>query len=135
MAALSLILLTLVLAAGLTVVVLVINGRIAASTAADAAALAAAPATFSPLGLGSPEEVAGRFAAENGAVLISCSCGSDPTWASRSVVVEVAVEVSLPFLGPTPVRAVSRAEFAPVALTAPRGWVSGRGVRGASATP
>lgn len=113
----SLVGLTLVLALGLTAVVVVINGRAVAAAAADAAALGAAPATFAPLELGVPEIVAARLAHENGAELVSCSCRTDPTWATRSVLVEVAVEVAIPILGPTAVRAVSRAEFVPVALT------------------
>lgn len=115
----SLVALALVLAVALVAVVVVINGRIAATTAADAAALGAAPATFSPLGLGSPTLIAERLAVENGAVLVSCSCRADPSWSTRSVVVEVAVEVVVPVIGPTPVRAVSRAEFVPVALIDP----------------
>ena len=112
-------LMTLVLATGLSVVALIVNGRAVATAAADAAALAAAPATFPPLGLGSPEAAAIRLATENGAVVTACSCRSDASWAKRSVEVEVAVEVVLPVVGRTEVLAVSRAEFEPVALT---GW-------------
>lgn len=115
--AVGLVALALILGLGLTAVVVVVNGRAAATTAADAAALGAAPATFTPLGLGSPTEIASRLASDNGGVLVACSCRVDSSWATRSVEVEVAVEVSIPVLGIRVVRAISRAEFEPVALT------------------
>lgn len=109
--------LVLALGIGLSVVAVVVNARAMASTAADAAALGAAPATFPALGLGSPETVAAEMAARNGAALVSCSCRSDSSWATRSVLVGVSVEMELPVIGVIEIGAVSRAEFEPVALT------------------
>ena len=91
--------------------------RLEAITAADAAALAAAPVTFRPFGAaGTPEEEAARFAAANGAVLLSCSCPLDRSWEERSVVVVVGRRVSLLLFGDRPVTATGRAEFVPAAL-------------------
>ena len=86
-------------------------------TAADAAALAAAPLTFSPFGTeGSPSRVAADTAAANGADLVVCECGKDPTWATRRVIVTVTRSVDLLLLGGRRLSATSSAEFQPVAL-------------------
>ena len=91
--------------------------RMRATTAADAAALAAAPVTFLPFGAtGSPAQEAGRFARLNGASLVSCRCPIDRSFATRSAEVRVAVSVGLPLLGSVTVEATGRAEFAPAAL-------------------
>lgn len=79
-------------------------------TAADAAALAAAPATF----LGPDAvKVAALLAAENGARLVACDCGIDRTPVVRVVRVEVAAFVDAGLLGVHEVRASARAEFDP----------------------
>ena len=92
-----------------------VAGRV--QTAADAAALAAAPVTFRPFGSdGSPTAEAVRLAAANGARLIRCSCSIDRSWAVRIVEVEVVQEVNLLVVGRREVRAVAAAEFTPVDL-------------------
>lgn len=95
-----------------------------AQTAADAAALAAAPVTFRPFGAtGTAREEAVRFAGENSAELLACSCGHDAGWAPREVEVRVGREVRLVLFGTRRVEAVGRAEFAPALLlqAAPEG--------------
>lgn len=94
-----------------------LRARIEATAAADAAALAAAPVTFLPFGAtGAPVDEARRFAAANGARLVSCACPVDPSWEPRTVQVEVEVTVHLWPAGDVAVRAVGRAEFSPAAL-------------------
>ena len=91
--------------------------RLQAAAAADAAALAAAPVTFHPLGAtGSPAAEARRLAAANGAVLTRCACPVDRSWRDRVVEVEVERSADLIGLGTVTVRASSRAEFAPTLL-------------------
>ncbi len=93
--------------------------RSQAIAAADAAALAAAPVTFRPYGApAGPRGEAMRFAAANGAVLVSCRCPMDPSFARRRVEVVVAAGVDLRLLGTRTVTATSRAEFDPVATLA-----------------
>ncbi len=88
-----------------------------AQTAADAAALAAAPVTFRPFGaLGSAREEAAIFAAANNAALVSCGCAQDPSWKNRTVEVTVRLPVRLVLFGHRSVHATSRAEFAPSRL-------------------
>ena len=88
-----------------------------ANTAADAAALAAAPVTFLPFGAeGSPKEEAARFVAMNGAEMMWCRCAIDRTFEPRTVEVRVRRTVQLPVLGTTYVEATGRAEFIPAAL-------------------
>lgn len=91
--------------------------RVEAVAAADAAALAAAPVTFLPFGAtGTPAEEAARFAAANGAQLLSCACPVDPSWAPRAVTVQVARQAPLWPVGSVTVTATSRAEFLPALL-------------------
>ena len=88
-----------------------------AHTAADAAALAAAPVTFRSFGsAGAPAAEAARFAAANGARLVRCSCPIDRSWSTRMVEVMVAVDENIFLVGPREIRAVARAEFSPVDL-------------------
>jgi secretion/DNA translocation related TadE-like protein len=97
-------------------------GRARAVTAADAAALAAAPVTFRPFGAGgSAREEAARLAAANGARLTSCRCDPDESWERRLVAVTVEVEVPLILFGDRTLRATSRAEFVPARLLGERG--------------
>ena len=89
-----------------------------AQTAADAAALAAAPVTFRPFGSsGDAVGEARRFARANGAELSRCTgCGVDRSWRVRTVEVEVAVVVDLLVLGRSTVTGVAAAEFSPIQL-------------------
>jgi hypothetical protein len=90
---------------------------VSASNAADAAALAAAPVTFRPFGAaGSPAREAARYAAINGATLVSCQCPLDPSWDARTVTVQVVRRVDIPGIGVWHVTATSRATFEPAAL-------------------
>lgn len=92
-------------------------GRIRAQSAADAAALAAAPATFRSFGgSGSPSGEAASVAAANGASLVRCDCPSDASYAARTVVVEVAVEADILVIGSRTITASAAAEFAPLDL-------------------
>lgn len=107
----------LLLAGGISAVAAVFHARVVAASAADAAALAAAPVTFLPFGArGSPEDEAARFAAANGTRLVSCACPVDRSWAHRTVVVDVERTVRLWPVGSVTVRARGRAEFSPVLL-------------------
>ena len=93
------------------------QARLRATTAADAAALAAAPVTFLPFGAdGTPTEEAGRFARLNGAALVVCRCAIDRSFAPRIAEVRVRVGLDVPFLGAMSVEATGRAEFVPAAL-------------------
>ncbi len=113
--------LALTVFAGLTGVEVyrLVTAKAVAQTAADAAALAAAPLTFAPFGSdSSPEVEAGMFAAANGSTLVECRCPYDPVWRPRIVVVTVAVEVDS-FVGISQVRAASAAEFDPTVWLTP----------------
>lgn len=86
-----------------------------AATAADAAALAAAPLTFREYGSTSgPVFEAARLAASNGTSLVSCSCPVDPSWRSRTVTVVVEKSIRTGLFGERAIRAVGRAEFDPM---------------------
>jgi hypothetical protein len=105
------------LGAGLGLAGACLRARVEAAAAADAAALAAAPVTFLPFGAsGGPAEEAARFAALNGAELISCVCPIDRSWEARTVSVEVARAVGLGPFGTLRITARSRAEFVPALL-------------------
>ncbi|MEX1125912.1 MAG: Rv3654c family TadE-like protein [Acidimicrobiia bacterium] len=84
-----------------------------AYTAADAAALAAAVATYPPAGPGSPVALAAEYAARNGSRLISCRCQVDLSMRPRTVTVTTGREVDVPIFGPVMVRASARSEFDP----------------------
>lgn len=90
------------------------GARVHASTAADAAALAAAVATYPPAGAGDPLSEARRYALVNGAVLTECDCRADTSLAVRSVTVIVEMKVPVPIFGVVPIRAGASAEFDPV---------------------
>ena len=91
-----------------------------ATTAADGAALAAAPVTFRPFGAeGSPAAEAARFARANGSSLVSCRCPIDRSWHRRTVVVVVERHLGVPGLGRVTIRAESRATFDPERLQLP----------------
>jgi hypothetical protein len=96
---------------------IIIAGRYRAAAAADAAALAAAPVTFRPFGArGTAVQEGARYAAMNGALLITCSCATDRSWSPRTVDVVVERTVYLVGGGAFRVRARSSAEFDPLEL-------------------
>ena len=88
----------------------VLAARFQAATAADAAALAAAPATFHD----DPYAAAARFAAANGTRLVSCRCPVDNSWDPRTVETVTEVTVDVLGLGPQRIRARGRAEYLPL---------------------
>lgn len=109
----------LLLAVALVAVAGVQQARLRATTAADAAALAAAPVTFLPFGAeGTPTEEAARFARLNGADLVVCACRIDRSFEPRTAEVTVRVGLDVPLLGAITVEATGRAEFVPAALLA-----------------
>lgn len=109
--------LTLLLGVALSGIASVLHGRLAATTAADAAALAAAPVTFLPFGAdGSPTDEAARFARLNGADLMMCACPVDRSFAARTIEVRVRRRVEVPLLGAVEIEATGRAEFLPALL-------------------
>jgi hypothetical protein len=90
------------------------GAREEAATGADAAALAAAVASFPPAWRGgSPEAAASAAAAANGVALVACDCAIDTSLTSRVVTVITASEVRVPLFGEMTVRVRSRAEFDP----------------------
>ncbi len=93
--------------------------RLSAASAADAAALAAAPLTFSDFGGGAPQTAAAEVAAANGARLLECRCPVDRTWSPRRVDVVVGTEVRLMLFGLHEIRERSAAEFDPRKVVAP----------------
>lgn len=85
-----------------------------ANTSADAAALAAAVATYPPAAGGSlPVSAARRAAQHNGAQLASCSCPIDGSLHPRTVTVVAAVTVTVPLFGDLEIKGAARAEFDP----------------------
>lgn len=97
-------------AAGLAAVGRVGAARVQATSAADAAALAAAPLTFLP---GDPAAEAATYARVNGADLVRCGCRKDLGLGDRVVTVQVEKPVKLPIFGEVTVRARAAAEFSP----------------------
>ena len=107
----------LLLIVWLSALAMAMRANLDATTAADSAALAAAPVTFLPFGAeGSPADEAARFARLNGAQLVWCRCPPDQSFESRTVEVRVTKSVDLPVLGLIQVEATGRAEFVPAAL-------------------
>lgn len=112
--------LVLVLGVAIADVAVLLTARLQAGTAADAAALAAAPVTFRPFGArGGPADEARRFAEANGTRLVACRCPIDRSWAAREVAVVVARTVDLLGYGVVTVHATSRARFEPARLLDP----------------
>lgn len=105
--------------AALGALAILYGARVEASAAADAAALAAAVATFPPASRADPVDEAARLAAANGARLVSCECTVDASLATRVALVIVARDVTVPFFDSLEVRAGARAEFDPVAWLGP----------------
>ncbi|MCP4304009.1 MAG: hypothetical protein GY788_03835 [bacterium] len=120
-------LLVLVIGLLLTDVAHTYTARASLATAADAAALAAAPVTFSSFGTdGNPWRAAAEMAAANGAELIACECSIDRSWSTRRVAVTVAATVDLSLLGDRRMTAMAAAEFRPVDLGRNAGGVDTR---------
>ncbi|MGF1616471.1 MAG: pilus assembly protein TadG-related protein [Acidimicrobiia bacterium] len=111
--------LVLVALVGLGSLTVLYGVRAEANNAADAAALAAAVATYPPAGAGDPRAEAARYAAANGAAVVSCDCPIDSGLGVRSATVIVEKEVTVPFFGTLEVRAAATGEFDPVA------WLGG----------
>ena len=95
------------------------TARAQAVLAADAAALAAAPATFPGTSQDTPVTAARQMASANGALLVSCDCRIDASLSDRVVEVRTAVDVSVPVFGRQRIHATSRAEFDPRAWLMP----------------
>jgi hypothetical protein len=89
------------------------DAREKAATAAEAAALAAAVATYPPAADGPPDRLAGEMAVSNGARLISCWCDVDPSLDARVAAVTVVLTTDLPLFGEVDVGKTARAEFEP----------------------
>lgn len=89
------------------------DAREQAATAAEAAALAAAVATYPPTGAGSPRELAAEYAARNGARMVSCWCPVDGSLSVRVVAITVALSTDIPVFGEVLVGKTARAEFNP----------------------
>lgn len=109
----------LVAVVGLGSLTVLYGVRAEAHNAADAAALAAAVGTYPPAGAGDPFAEAARYAAANGALVVSCECAIDSSLGVRSATVIVEKEVTVPFFGTLGVRAGATGEFDPVA------WLGG----------
>ena len=89
------------------------DAREQAATAAEAAALAAAVATYPPTGAGSPQKLAAEYAALNGARMVSCWCDVDSTLQARVVAITVSLTADVPLFGEVLVGKTARAEFDP----------------------
>jgi hypothetical protein len=92
---------------------LLFTAREQAMTAAEAAALGAAVASYPPVGFDPPRAVAAELAAANGARLVSCWCVVDSGFDSRVAAVTVVLTVEVPVLGEVDVGKTARAEFDP----------------------
>jgi secretion/DNA translocation related TadE-like protein len=112
--ALALVFIVIVSGLALLAVAQLVTARARAVTAADAAALAAAPATFPALSNDAgPDQLAAELARANGARLVRCLCPMVESFDPRAVEVEVAVAAQIAIVGGVEVRAVSRAEYVP----------------------
>lgn len=85
-----------------------------ATTAADAAALAAAVASYPPASGRHPAVAAAEIADANGATVVACICSRDTSLEARTVEVMTVVVVDVPVFGTVTVKGVSRAEFDPL---------------------
>lgn len=112
--ALALIFVVIVTGLALLAAAQLVTARARAVTAADAAALAAAPATFPALSNGAgPDQLAAELAQANGARLLRCLCPIVESFDPRDVEVEVALAAQIAIVGGVEVRAVSRAHYVP----------------------
>ena len=94
---------------------LLLSGRELAATAAEAASLAAAVATYPPASSGAPVSVASEMAEENGARLESCRCAVDLSLRVRQVTVVTAAITEVSLFGTVVIRGSATAEFDPAA--------------------
>ncbi len=109
--------LTLVLGLMMVDVARLVAMRAQLATAADAAALAAAPVTFAAFGTsGDPTQAATRIAVANGAELTDCACRVDRSWEPRIATATVQATVRLTLFGDKVLMATAAAEFRPIAL-------------------
>ncbi len=91
-----------------------IAAREQAYTAAEAAALAAAVATFPQAGSTAvPFAQAAEYAGRNGSRVVACHCPIDATLSPRTVVVTAAIDVEVPIFGEVTIEAAARSEFDP----------------------
>ena len=90
-----------------------VSAREQAHTAAEAAALAAAVATYPPAGSGVPLAQATEYAGRNGSRVVACSCPVDATLSARTVTVTTAIDIEVPIFGAVTVRAAASSEFDP----------------------
>ena len=104
--------LALVLGAMLVDVTVLVAHRLRVAAAADAAALAAAPATFD--GRETAWSAASSVAAANDVRLVTCRCDANRSLAPRRVEVVVADAVDLVFFGRHQVTAASAALYSPL---------------------
>lgn len=117
LAAVGVLALALVLAAGVTAIGQVSIARNRVAAAAEAGALAAAPVTFRPFGAtGTATDEAARLVRSNGATLLRCECRPDRGYDPRTVAVTATVTVDVLGLREVRVEATAVAEFRPVAL-------------------
>jgi len=98
---------------GVVSVGVVLAARSQAVIGADAAALAAAVATYPAAANNPPAQVAASVAQSNGTILLSCVCRVDRSLKRRVVTVMVGVVVDAPILGRLSIRVGARAEFDP----------------------
>lgn len=103
-----------VLAVAVASIGMLFAARAQATNAADAAALAAAVATYPAAFDRQPLDAARQAAVLNGAVVVDCRCPVDTSLVSRTVEVVTAVSVKVPIFGQLTVESSSRAEFDPV---------------------
>ena len=117
LAAVGVLALALVLAAGVTAIGQMSIARNRVTAAAEAGALAAAPVTFRPFGAtGSATDEAARLVRANGARLLRCDCRPDRAYNPRTVAVTATVTVDVLGLWEMSMEATAAAEFRPVAL-------------------
>lgn len=94
---------------------LLLSVREVAATAAEAASLAAAVATYPPASSGAPVVVASEMAEQNGAQLESCRCAMDSSLRVRRVTVVTAAITEVPLFGTVVIKGSATAEFDPAA--------------------
>lgn len=111
----SLVTVVAVVGIGVTSVGSLLAAREQAFAAAEAAALAAAVATYPPAASGSPVGLAREYATANGASLVTCRCPVDGTMRVRTVTVFTSVTAEVPLFGELAVKGGARAEFDPEA--------------------
>ena len=109
----ALVALLAVVGIGVTSVGGLLAAREQAFSAAEAAALAAAVATYPPAASENPARLARDYAAANGASLVTCRCTVDGTMKVRTVTVVAAVTSDVPLFGELAVKGAARAEFDP----------------------